>query len=146
VRYLLGVLLWLVGSVDPRDLRDLRRFGWFADEPFRVCGVGGVEYAGALVADCLSEAVVDISGGMQASPGMAMYIVVPTEEILTVRPGGLDRAEPAGKSGRYFNVLNWASLNGLSLETCGRECDWVTPRSARRNATGLEVMELPRSA
>src|SRR3974377_1494740 len=51
-----------------------------------------------------------------------------------------------GKSGRYFNVLNCVSLNGLSLETCGRECDWVMPRSASRNATGLEVIDEPRQA
>ena len=35
-----------------------------------------------------------------------------------------------GKSDRYFNVRNWASLKGLSLLVCGRECDLVTPRSA----------------
>jgi hypothetical protein len=29
----------------------------------------------------------------------------------------------AGKSGRYLSVLNCASENGLSLETCGRA--WV---------------------
>ena len=52
----------------------------------------------------------------------------------------------SGKSGRYFRVLNWASEYGLSLETCGRLCDLVTPRSASRNATGLEVIEEPRSA
>ena len=32
------------------------------------------------------------------------------------------------------------------MVTCGRECDWVTQRSASRNATGLEVIDLPRSA
>ena len=32
------------------------------------------------------------------------------------------------------------------METCGRERDWVTPRSASRNAPGLEVIEEPRSA
>src|SRR5919202_4775833 len=51
-----------------------------------------------------------------------------------------------GKPGRYFRVVNWASEYGLSLETCGRLCDWVTPRSASRNATGLAVIEEPRSA
>ena len=40
----------------------------------------------------------------------------------------------AGKSGRYFSVLNWLSENGLSLETCGRECVLVTPRAENRNA------------
>ncbi len=42
--------------------------------------------------------------------------------------------------------MNWASENGLSLDTCGREWDWVTPRSASRNATGFEVIDEPRSA
>ncbi len=52
----------------------------------------------------------------------------------------------AGNPGRYFSVLNCASEYGLSLETCGREWDWVTPRSASSSATGLEVIEEPRSA
>jgi len=30
-------------------------------------------------------------------------------------------AKVSGNSGRYFNVLNWASLYGLSLEQCGRQ-------------------------
>jgi len=32
------------------------------------------------------------------------------------------------------------------LDTCGRECDRATPRSTMRWATGLEVIEVPRSA
>src|ERR1700752_2350989 len=51
-----------------------------------------------------------------------------------------------GKSGRYLKVLNCDSLNGLSSDTCGRLWDWVTPRSASSNATGLEVIEEPRMA
>src|SRR5487761_1057585 len=43
-------------------------------------------------------------------------------------------------------VLNCASEYGLSLLTCGREWDWVTPRSASRKATGFDVIEEPRSA
>ena len=64
-----------------------------------MCGVGGVEYAGTLVADCLGEAVVDVGGGMQAQPGVAMFIVVPTEEDLAVSSGVFDRAEPTGEIG-----------------------------------------------
>src|SRR6266516_1069213 len=52
----------------------------------------------------------------------------------------------SGNSGRYLRVLNWASEYGLSFEVWGRECDLVTPRSARRNATGLDAWEDPRSA
>src|SRR5215210_5993452 len=55
-------------------------------------------------------------------------------------------AKRSGKPGRYLRVLNCASEYGLSLETCGREWVLVTPRSASRNATGLEVIEDPRSA
>jgi len=77
----------MVGSVDPRDFGDLRRFGRFVDEPF---GVGGVECAGTLVADCLCEAVVDVSGGMQAQPAVAVFVVVPSEEDLAVSSSVFD--------------------------------------------------------
>src|SRR5678816_4215001 len=55
-------------------------------------------------------------------------------------------AKRSGKPGRYLRVLNCDSENGLSLETCGREWVLVTPRSASKNATGLEVIDEPRSA
>ena len=45
-----------------------------------------------------------------------------------------------------LEVLNWLSEYGLSLETLGRELLLVTPRSASSNATGLEVIQVPRSA
>jgi hypothetical protein len=104
-RYLLSVLLWLVGSIDPRGFGDRRRFGRFADEPFRVCGVGGGEYAGAFVADHLGQAVVDVGGGMQAQPTVAVFIVIPTEENLAVQSSLLDRAEPAGEVGPVLQRL-----------------------------------------
>jgi hypothetical protein len=34
-----------------------------------------------------------------------------------------------GNVGRYFSVLNYASENGLSFETCGRE--WVLVTASR---------------
>src|ERR1039458_8601545 len=52
----------------------------------------------------------------------------------------------SGNSGRYLRVLNWLSEYGLSSETCGRLWVLVTPRSASISATGLEVIEVPRSA
>src|SRR2546429_8555378 len=51
-----------------------------------------------------------------------------------------------GKSGRYFNVRKCDSEYGLSLLVCGREWVLVTPRSASRNATGLDAMDEPLSA
>ena len=52
----------------------------------------------------------------------------------------------AGKSGRYFIVLNCASEYGLSSETCGRLWLLVMSRSTSSAATGLERMLAPRSA
>src|SRR5487761_357955 len=52
----------------------------------------------------------------------------------------------SGNSGRYFRVRNWLSEYGLSSETCGRLCVLVTPKSASRKATGLELIDVPRSA
>src|SRR3954453_18523607 len=123
---------WLVGSIDPRGFGDRRRFGRFADEPFRVCGVGGVEYAGALVTDCLGEAVVDVGGGMQAQPGVAGFIVIPTEKILTVQSSFLDRAEPAGEVGPVFQRLKLGLAERVVVGDV-RSRDWVTARSASRN-------------
>jgi hypothetical protein len=51
-----------------------------------------------------------------------VLIVVPGEKGLTVLPGGFDGGEVAGKSGRYFMVLNWASLNGLSSQDVRAGC------------------------
>ena len=56
------------------------------------------------------------------------------------------RRRPWGTRAGTFRVLNCASENGLSLLTRGRECERVTPRSASSAETGLEVIEVPRSA
>ena len=95
--------------------------GWLADEAFRVCGVGGVEHAGPLLAGDGGSAVVDVGGGMKRQPGVAMFVVVPSRRSAgSARGRPRSRSNRSGKSGRYFSVLNCASLNGLSLETCGR--------------------------
>ena len=39
-------------------------------------------------------------------------------------------ANRSGNSGQYFSVLNWLSEYGLSFDTCGRLCDFVTPSEA----------------
>ena len=54
----------------------------------RVVGVG--EHGATLVADRLSDAVVDVGWGVQAQPGVAVLVVVPGEEDLAVPPGSLD--------------------------------------------------------
>ncbi len=49
----------------------------------------------------------------------------------------------AGKSGRYFSVLNWASEYGLSFETCGRECDWQARLTRGLSHTGAAAGGVP---
>ena len=75
-----------------------------------------------------------------------MVLVVPTEETSAKKVGVLERAEAGWETGPVFEVRKWASEYGLSLEQCGRLWVLVTPRSASKKATGLEAMEVPRSA
>src|ERR1041385_7958800 len=61
------------------------------------------------------------------------------------RPSSIE-PKRSGNSGRYLSVLKWASEYGLSLEQWGREWLLVTPRSASSSATGLDAIDVPRSA
>jgi hypothetical protein len=56
--------------------------------------VGGGQGLGAAGLDGCGVAVVDVGGGVQAEPAVPVLVVVPGEEVLAVRPGGLDRGEP----------------------------------------------------
>jgi hypothetical protein len=49
--------------------------------------------------------MVDVGGGVQADAAVAVVVVVPAEEFLAVRPGGLDRAEPGGERRPVFQRL-----------------------------------------
>ena len=60
--------------------------------------VGGVQDLGAAGLDGCGLAVVDVGGGVQAEAAVAVLVVVPGEEVLAVRPGGLDRGEPGGEA------------------------------------------------
>jgi hypothetical protein len=77
---------------------------------------------------------------------MAMLGVVPAEEPLAEGAGVLDAAEPLREGRMVLERLDWLSEYGLSLDTLGREWDLVTPRSVSSSATGLDVIEVPRSA
>ena len=43
-------------------------------------GVDGVQHPGPVGSDQLGPAVVDIGGGVEADPGVAVFVVVPAEE------------------------------------------------------------------
>ena len=48
---------------------------------------------------------MDVGGGVKAEPGVAMLVVVPTEEDLAVPPSGFDRGEPVGEVGPVLQRL-----------------------------------------
>jgi hypothetical protein len=70
-----------------------------------VGGVGGGEGGGSFAADGGGVPVVEVGRGVQADPGVAVVVVVPGQERLAVRPGGLEGAEPGGEPGPVFQGL-----------------------------------------
>lgn len=98
-------------------------------------------------ADLAGGAVVDRRGGVQPYAGVAVGVVVVIEEHHAERSGVFDAAEPAGERGAVLEGLELGfAVGGLSLETCGRLWLRATPRSTSSWATGLEVIDVPRSA
>ncbi len=68
-----------------------------ADEPVGAGKVGGVQDLAAGFADGVSASVVDVCGGVQSDPGVAMLVAVPAEEPVAEDAGVLDAAEPVGE-------------------------------------------------
>jgi hypothetical protein len=101
---LLRRLRWVDGLVDPDRLREAGRLGWLADEPLRVGCVGALQHRASRQGDLLRAAVVDVGGGQQPDPRVAMLEVVPAEEPLAEAAGVLQRAEPVGE-GRVVTLL-----------------------------------------
>jgi hypothetical protein len=64
-----------------------------------VGGIGGVQDRVSHEGDLLGAAVVDVGGGQEPDPAMAMLAVVPAEEPLAEGPGVFDRAEPVREGG-----------------------------------------------
>src|ERR1039458_817580 len=56
-------------------------------------GERGIERDGALLGERRSGAIVDGGWGHQSDPAMAVFVVVPVEEVLAVSASVLDRAE-----------------------------------------------------
>ena len=75
------------------------------DEALGVGAVGGGQDAGSLGLDGCGVAVVDVGWGVQAEAAVAVFVVVPAEEVLAVRPGMLDRGEPGREVRPVFQGL-----------------------------------------
>jgi hypothetical protein len=78
------------GQVDADDLGQRWRGGKTALEALGTCGVGGLQDGGALLVQGLSATEVHRVRGHEANAGVAMLIVVPSEELTQVGAGVLD--------------------------------------------------------
>src|SRR5665811_1610543 len=83
---------------------------------------------------------------MKADAGVAVNMVVVLEERGAERAGVLDGPEPPGERRAVLEGLEVGFAVGVVLDTCGREWLRATPRSTSSWATGLEVIDVPRSA
>src|ERR1039457_4518390 len=88
-----------------------------------------IERDGALLGQRRSGAMVDGGGTHQADSAVAVFVVVPGEELLAVSAGVLDRAEAIGKVG---SVLESFELR-LGVRTVIRDV---------RSAVGLGDVEI----
>jgi hypothetical protein len=143
---LLRRLRWVDGLVDPHLLGQAGRLGWLADEPFGMGGEGALEDRGAGGDDLPGTAVVDVGGGEQRDPAVTVLKVVPAEEALAERAGVGDAAEPVREGRVVLEGLELAFGVGVVIRDVRAAWDLVTPRSLNSRATGLEVIEVPRSA
>src|SRR5450631_3712617 len=94
-----GFLLWWI---DPNSKRNGWRLRHDAFEASRVCGEGGIERDAALCGERGGAAVVHRVGRHQGDTGMTVLGVVPTEELMAMRPCILDRAEARREVGSVF--------------------------------------------
>ena len=86
---------------------------------------------------------MDVGGGVEGDAGVAVLIVVPAEESHAVRPGGLDGGEPAREIGPVLQGLELCFAERVVVGDVGSGVGLGDTEVASRNATGLEVIELP---
>src|SRR6266404_6217790 len=95
----------------------------------------------------LGPSVVHRLRRQQPDSRVMVLRVVPPHKFLTKSPRILDLSKALRKLRPVLQRLELAlRIYGLSFETCGRLCVFVIPRSASNKATGLDVIDVPRSA
>ncbi len=109
--------------VDPDLLWQGQRLGRTPRKAFGMGQVGRVEDVLSLCKDDIRLAVMDHGCGQKHQAGIPMLVVVPGHEVPTETAAVWIEPKRWGRSGRYFMVM---------------------PRSASRNATGLDLIDEPR--
>ena len=96
---------FLFRRVNPGRDRQPWRLRTVAVESFGVCRESGIQGLGTLLEQGLSLAVVDCHRGHVADIAMAMAVVVPGEELLTVGARVFDGAEALREVGTVLERL-----------------------------------------
>ena len=91
------------------------------------------------------ESMMNIRRSMPPDPGMAVLVVVPGEEISAESFRVLQPLEPVRELRPIFQRRELCLRERFVIPDIGLECDFVIPRSASRNATGVEAIEDPSS-
>lgn len=92
----------LFGWIDPSSIRQLGWLRRIALESHQVCLESCMQGLGALAQQDFCLAVVDRLWRHEDNTGMAMFTVLPSEELLAVGSCILDTAESRGKLGSVF--------------------------------------------
>jgi hypothetical protein len=89
------------------------------DEAFGVGGVGRIENLCAVSADRVGAAVVDISGCVERDAGVAVLVLVPTEEVTARTVGVFEAAEPGREVGPVRQGADLALAVGFVVRAAG---------------------------
>ena len=83
-----------------------------------------------------------VFNGFRSQPGMAMFIVIPGEELLGERARILKRPKTFREPRPVFRVRKWFVV----VEDMGAAVGLGDAEVGHQKAVGLDVMEAPRSA
>ena len=87
---------------------------------------------------------MDGGGGVQAQPGVAVFVVVPGEEDLAVQAAA--STSRSGEVGPVFQCLELGLAKRVVVADVRSAVRLGDAEVGSRNATGLDVIEEPRSA
>jgi hypothetical protein len=111
-----------------------------------VSGVGSLENARTLDLHGSSPSEVDIGRGVEAQARVTVLVVVPAEEALTERAGILDRTEAMRELRAVLERLELRLGIRIVVRAVRPRVALGDARSASSSATGLEAIEVHRSA
>ena len=134
------------GLVDPHLLGQRRWLGHPTHDAAGIVLKGMPEHPHPVVPLLLRVPSVNRTGREGPQAAMMVFVSVPVKNSRQNPRVSCRYPKRAGNPGRYFMVLNWLSEYGLSLETWGRLWVLITPRSANKKATGLDLIDEPWSA